>query len=278
VPGAWLTDADSAAAIAVGSGKDLLVDFASPASEDSTALDSELFRRAAAGNFVMVRLRSSADSPADIAARVAAWGERLGITQFPTFVLLDSHGRPYADAPGPQKDPATSVKLLGDLLRVKSQRDAEMFVAKGSASLDRAKHLDAALKTVGRFATGPTYVDVMREIISLDKENSAGLKAKYANVVAGIDIDAAIQSDVYPMIDKGDLAGAIARIDRIVAEAQPTSGQKQLLLAFKGQLYFSLHDAPNAAKAFDEALKIDPRGETAAKVLAARQQVMGGAS
>jgi hypothetical protein len=281
---AWLSDPDAAAAVAVASGKDLLVEFDAPGSTGGSAktgsevFDTEAFRRSAGEAFVMVRLGSSADAPADSAARVAVWGERLGVTRFPAVVLLDSRGRPYADTVWDEKESKASVQILRQLRQVKTERDAELAAAKRATALDRARHLDAALHLVGRFAACPAYVEVMREIVSLDKSNAAGLKGKYAGVMAGIDVDVAIQSEVYPMIDKGDLAGAIARIDQLMVDANPPAGQRQLLLAFKGQLYFSLHDTRGASKAFDEAMRIDPNSETAAKVLAARQQVLGGAS
>lgn len=272
-----LTDPDAAAAVAVASGKDILIEFAGPEAATGSFSDSDTFVRALSESFVLVRLASSVDAPAETAARVATWGQRLGITRFPTLVLLDAKGRPYAETVGDAKNADASLQVLHQLQRVKSERDREFAAAERSANLERARHLDAGLQVVGRFATGPAYVDVMRRVVELDGDNAAGLRAKYAGAVSGIDVDVAIQSEVYPLIDRGDLREAIGRIDRLLADARPPTGQRQLLLAFQGQLYFSLHDTRRALDVFDQALRIDPHGEAAATVLAARKQVIGGA-
>jgi hypothetical protein len=199
------------------------------------------------------------------------------VTQFPTLALLDVQSRPYAMAALMSKDIAEALKTLDGLAQVKVKRDDFFATAKTANGIERARDLDAGLALV-KPPAGESYMDVMRQICDLDPDNAAGLRAKYRNEVAEIGINHAIQAEVYPLIDKGNLAGAVQRIDRIIAETDASIEQRQLLLAFKGQLYFSLHDTQGAARSFDDAVRIAPNSDAAAKVLAAKAQVFGSPS
>jgi tetratricopeptide (TPR) repeat protein len=114
------------------------------------------------------------------------------------------------------------------------------------------------------------------EIVKLDAENAAGLKSKYEPTVAYRQIDAAIQSEVYPLIDRGNYKAALARIDRLIAHTKPPRPQLQLLIAFKGQLHYSLGEKKLAAQFLDEAIALDPQSESAQRARSARLQIDGG--
>jgi Tfp pilus assembly protein PilF len=106
--------------------------------------------------------------------------------------------------------------------------------------------------------------------------NRAGLKAKYDPTLIANEADSTIQNEVYPLVDSGDYAGAIARLDHLIGTVKPQREQLQLLLAFKGQLYFSSGDKQKAVGALDDAIALDPQSEPAARARAARQQIVGG--
>lgn len=276
----WLADPQQALALAKTANKDVLIEFDGPGSATepdafhAAVSDTREFRGGAGRKFVLVRLSSSADVSPERATQIATWCERLGVIQFPTLALLDAQNRPYASAVCQSKDSGEALRLLDSLAHKKVERDDELARAKGVAGVERARHLDAALQAVGSFA-GEAYIDVMREILVLDSNNSAGLHAKYQTTVAEVTINQAVQGEVYPLIDRGNLTGAVQRLDRLIAETDASPQQRQLLLAFKGQLYFSLHDNLNAARSFDDALRIAPDSDAAAKVRAARAQVLG---
>lgn len=276
----WLADPDQALGMAKSANKDILIEFDGPGSAGdpkafhAAVFDTAEFRRRAGQQFVLVRLVSSADVAPERATQVATWAQRMGVRDFPTLALLDVQNRPYAAAVSQSRDTGETIKLLDRLARVRIERDESFAQAKRAEGIERARHLDDALQRVGAFA-GEAYIDVMRQILALDAGNSAGIRAKYQYIVSDIDINHAIQVEVYPLIDKGNLIAAMQRIDRLTVEAGASPEQRQLLLAFKGQLYFSLHDTTNAVKSFDDAIRIAPHSDAAAKVLAAKAQVIG---
>ena len=139
---------------------------------------------------------------------------------------------------------------------------------------ERAKLLDQALTAVAPFADSE-YVDIERQIVTLDPQNAAGLKSKYESSVVSRELDAVIQNEIYPLADRGKYQAAITRLDRLIAETRSPRPQLQLLTAFKGQLYYSLGNKKQAVRFLDEAIALDPQSESAARARAAKLQLAG---
>jgi hypothetical protein len=278
----WFGDLHKALVIAGAEKKDILLEFSrsDPESKsgetlESTLLNKEPFRRTVGKTFVLLRMvPSSGMSPARI-TEVATCAQRLGVERFPTFVLLDSRGRPYARSERVAADVASYEKEFERLRSVRLDRDRFLALAAEAKGTERARYLDSALKVVGTFADSE-YTDLEEEIVKLDAENAAGLKSKYESTVAYRQIDAAIQSEVYPLIDRGNYKAALARIDRLIAHTKPPRPQLQLLIAFKGQLHYSLGEKKLAAQFLDEAIALDPQSESAQRARSARLQIDGG--
>jgi Flp pilus assembly protein TadD len=75
------------------------------------------------------------------------------------------------------------------------------------------------------------------------------------------------------MIDAGDLKGAaeqLARIERDVAVGAP---QKQLLLAFQGQVRARLGMRDEALGLMDRAIALDPTSDEAEKIRSVKEQI-----
>jgi hypothetical protein len=280
--GVWLVDLRSALTQARARHKDVLLHFSPPAHRASATLqsaaavlDSETLRRCLGESFVLVRMAppSSASSPGNV-TEVTTWAQKLGVASFPTFVLLDVQAKPYAKT----ELVATSAEKYQDefrrLQKIRTNRDQALTQAGAVQGLERAKYLDKALAEVATFADSE-YSDIERKIVDLDSQNAAGLKAKYESTVVTREIDSVIQSEVYPLADRGNYRAAVARIDRLIGELKPPRPQLQLLTAFKGQLYFSLGDKRRGTQVLDEAIAIDPQSESAARARAAKVQLMG---
>lgn len=277
----WIPDLRPALAMAKSQRKDILLEFPAPQENtgacgalESDILDREPFRQEVGKAFILVRMASSGDmSPARI-TQVTTCAERLGVARFPTFVLLDSDGKPYARSELVASDRIDYQNEFNRLQKLHAQRDESIALAQSAKGIERARHLDDALATVGSFAESE-YADLRSEVISLDPENAAGLKAKYEPALLARQIDATIQGEVYPLVDRGDYPAAIARIDRLMNEIKPTPAQLQLMIAFKGQLFYSSGDKRKAAEFMDKAIAIDPASESARRARAAKLQMSG---
>jgi tetratricopeptide (TPR) repeat protein len=278
----WLQDLNPALAMAKAQQKDVLLEFSAPQDSagsagalESDVLDRASFRREVGRSFVLARMASSSDlSPARI-TQVTTCAERLGVAHFPTFVLLDPDGRPYAKSELVASDAIAYQEEFSRLRGLHARRDEAIALAQAAKGIDRAKHLDDALAAVGPFAESE-YADLRREVIDLDPENAAGLKAKYEPAILARQIDATIQGEIYPLADRGEYSAAIARIDRLMNEIKHTPAQLQLMMAFKGQLFYSLGDKRKAAELIDQAISIDPASESAGRARAAKLQMSGG--
>ena len=141
---------------------------------------------------------------------------RLGVTKFPTFVLLDSEGIPYARSEFVSQAAIAYCGEIQRLRRVRNRRDRELVRAAATAGLERARHLDTVLKAVGPLAD-TEYSALEEHVTELDPQNAAGLRAKYDAAVMHHKLDRAVREEIYPLVDRGEyLRGNLATrpIDR----------------------------------------------------------------
>ena len=267
----WLNDWRIAKLAATAQGKDILLEFTRPLSSHSTAtatatssatdLDSDAFLRPIGGAFVLLRLSLSQDALPEDVARFNTWTTRLSVTKFPTFVLLDSHGTPYARSELVAKGAFAYLCEFQRLRKVRRRRDRHLALADATTGLERAHHLDAALNVVGPFAD-TEYADLEQRVTELDPQNAAGLRAKYETTITRSRVVCAVRDEVYPLINGGSYTAAIMRLNELVAETKPPRDELQRILACQGQLYFGLHVKEMSAKLLDEAIALDPKSES----------------
>jgi hypothetical protein len=146
------------------------------------------------------------------------------------------------------------------LRKVRKKRDRQLALAEETAGIERARHLDAALNQVARFAD-TEYADLQQRVTELDPQNSAGLRSKYETSIRHRQFECAVRDHVYPLINGGNYASAITRINALVAAAKPPRDELQRILAIKGQLYYGLHAKEMSTKLLDEAIALDPKSE-----------------
>ncbi len=281
-PPQWLGDLRAAQNLAKAQHKDLLIEFTQPLRSNgtrpsketpsTTVLDSEMFLRPIGSAFVLLRVSLSPNNPPEQLAQVSAWAMRLAVTKFPTFVLLDSEGVPYARSEFVAQAAIAYCGEIRRLRRVRNRRDRELAMADATTGLERARHLDAVLKMVGPLAD-TEYGALEERVTELDPHNSAGLRAKYDAAITRHKLDRAFRDEVYPLVDRGNYRAAITRLDRLIADAKPSRSQRQLLVAFKAQLYFGLHDPQTSAKLLEEAIALDPQSEMGRRARTTQHQI-----
>jgi hypothetical protein len=277
----WLDDLRAAKAVAKAEHKDILLEFARPVAESApviaathskTLLDSDLFLNRAGAAFVLLRLTVSPEMPDRTVARVTHLLARMAVTRFPTFVLLDSQGVPYARSELITQRVSEYRREFDRLRQIHVRRDRELTLAAVTTGIECARHLDAVLKIVGPLAD-TEYADLELRVTELDPKNKAGLRAKYEAAVVHRKIDRAIQAEVSPLMDRREYQAALARLDLLMAGAKPSRDQLQRLLAFKGQAYCGLNDRQRSAKVLDQAIALDPQSESARRARDVKQQL-----
>ncbi len=271
----WLTDLQSASR-AADDGRDILIEFAS-ARDGPARLETLVHDPAFAPlgqRYVLVRLdvTSSQGDPQTV-EKTAEWIDKLNLTELPCLVAFDSAFRPFgAIEGGDMTSVAGLLARLGALEDAKAHRDADLSAAAKASGLQRAMHLDRALEDVGPLAE-LGYPEVMRQIVELDSSGVAGLKGRYAARVSDQIVDERVQHVVYPLVDAGDLRGALEQARQLEHGVATTVAQRQLLRAFQAQLYSSLGQKQRALETMDGAIALDPSTDAATRVRDAKAKL-----
>lgn len=94
---------------------------------------------------------------------------------FPTMVLHDGDGLPFAVVVGSRRTPAELIAAFEEAQQVREQRNTLLARAEGKQGMERAEALAEAMRVVPenlRFK----YTDIVNEINALDPENTLGFK------------------------------------------------------------------------------------------------------
>ena len=94
---------------------------------------------------------------------------------FPTMVLHDENGLPFATVVGTRRTPAEFIATLEKAQELRKQRDILLAQVEGKQGMERAEALAEAMRVVPenlRFK----YTDIVNEINELDPENTLGFK------------------------------------------------------------------------------------------------------
>ena len=184
----WSTDLEVSIEKARAEGKSLLVDFTGSdwcvwcIRLDEEVFATEAFREGIKDRLVLVKL----DYPRDTSAqteeqrrKLADWAQRYAISGYPTILLLDGEGRPFAKTGYQQGGPEAYLKHLEELEAIRKRRDEAFAKAEGLMGVAKAQALDEALATIDPSFATVHYAGVIEEIGELDADDEAGLRTKY---------------------------------------------------------------------------------------------------
>ncbi|NLH15851.1 MAG: thioredoxin fold domain-containing protein [Phycisphaerae bacterium] len=268
---AWTQDFDGAVQKAIAENKDLLINFTGSdwcpwcIRLDDEVFGKEEFKKAAGKSFVLVKI----DFPRDLAkaglteamqARNQKLQERYGIQGYPTILLTDGHGRPYAQTAykegGQEKylEHLTTLQQAGRTIR-------KDLIAAGKGDLppmDRAKLLDQALSQLPTDVMTEFYREEIDKIIELDPQNQAGLKNKYLLIREFKTIQAALDGKKY--------AQAKDIIDAAILKLNPTGPDAQNLYFARAHAVHYLNDAAGEKDSLQKALDAAPNTESAVQI------------
>lgn len=249
----WMTDFEAAKKKAAAENKDLLVDFTGSdwcgwcIKLNKEVFQHDPFKKGVADKFVLVELdfpRDTSKLSKETQEQNAKLQEKYEVRGFPTILLLDSKGLPYArtgyQAGGPEK----YVAHLDELRAKRVKRDEALAAAAKLSGTEKAKALVKALDAVPEDYHS-YYADLIAEVEKLDPKDETGFvaKQKRKQALAGVQqaVDAASRS--------GDTDAAIAKVDKFIADYKVTGEEKQQVLGLK-------MDPLLRHKKFDEAGKV----------------------
>ena len=116
-----------------------------------------------------------------------------------------------------------------------AKRDAAFAKAEKADGTEKAKLLAEGLSLVNDEMALKTYGDVVSQIIELDADNEAGLKAKFAGLKNSVGFKAELEATMRG--SRGEPEDTLAAIDKLIAEKKPTGVALQEALFYKGTIH-----------------------------------------
>ncbi len=267
----WQIDVEQAKAAAAKEGKDLLIEFTGsdwcPPCKQLAAkvLHSETFAKKIPQEFVLIKVDQRNDKSGQSEAEQKMVKQMLAkyrIEGFPTIMLCDAQGRPYASRVGYSGAPAEQyVKELIEAKQKRAQRDKLLMKASKAEGDAKAKLLDQALQLVGDNLMG-YYSSLIDELVAADPDDSTGLKSKYVRIRADQQFDQALKALLQGLTSKDQLPAAVKKLDALLEEHDPSPELRQQSLYLKFRMLYE-SDKKGAREAIDAAIAADPKSAMA---------------
>ena len=263
----WVSDFEKAKKTAAAEGKDLLMDFTGSdwcgwcIKLRKEVFDLDAFKAAAPKNFILVEIdfpQNKSKLSKEIQDQNAKLGQQFGVQGYPSIVLADAQGRPYAQTGYQEGGPEKYLKHLDELRAVKAKRDEAWKKAEGAQGVEKAKFLAAGLKVLDEEVASKHYAKVISEITQLDPKDETGVGASMS---FKSDL-AKMQGDLTGIASKGGSAG-VRKVadDFIAAHPKITADQKQMSLMSLLNFYRPPQDNETVLKLVGEVKALAPDSE-----------------
>lgn len=272
----WMHDFEAAKAKAAKENKDLLIDFTGSdwcgwcIKLREEVFDHEPFKVGVADKYVLVELDYPRDKSKLDEATIkqnAELKEKYPIKGYPTILLADAQGRPYAKTGYQQGGPESYVKHLGELQNAKTTRDQAFEKAAKAEGVAKAKALFEGLQTIPEDFQS-LYSETIAEIVQLDPNDETGLAAAQK----ARDIQKEFESNLTKAYRSGDMKKAIEVIDNHIESQQLEGEEKQKMLTNKINALIPMGEWDHLETVLDEIVEIAPDNQISKSVSAFREQ------
>lgn len=259
----WVSNFEKAKQSAAKDGKDLLMDFTGSdwcgwcIKLHKEVFDLDAFKSTVPKKFVLVELdypRDKSKLSEETQTQNAALLQQFSVQGYPTILLADAQGRPYAQTGYQAGGAEAYVKHLDELQQVRVKRDAAWKKAAGGSGAGKAKLLAEGLQAMDPDLAAAHYKSVIDEITKLDPADTTGFGATITFKADLAAMNTQLQSGGRP-------EGAKARkiTDAFIA-AHPkiTALQKQESLLGLLNFYHPPDDNEIVLKLMEEVKALDP--------------------
>ncbi len=258
----WMTDFQTAKEKAVAQNKDLLLEFTGsdwcpPCKKlTATVFSKKEFVDAASKNFVLVALDfpRKKEQPAAEKSQNKALQGRYAINAYPTVMLCDATGVPYARTGFKSMGPSEYAKMLEGLQPQKAERDAQFAAANKLQGTAKAAALEASLKSFtaeNEIPMSAAFETTLQAILKADPADKSGLASKTLLL--------AELGAVGPGVDE---KAVFAKLDSYIAARGLQGEAKQTMLKSKVDVYYAQKNFPKMLEAVDQIIAIDATTKT----------------
>ena len=267
----WSSDFEAAKKQAAETKKDLLIDFTGSdwcgwcIKLNKEVFSQDAFKAGVKDKFVLVEL----DYPQDkskLSAATLKQNEELAkkypVGGYPTILLTDAEGKPFAATGYEAGGPEAYVKHLDELHAKKAARDESFATAAKATGVEKAKALVAALAAMGLEdgMIANFYGDVAEQIKAADPKDETG----FGKAAAMKERLAAIQSELGVFAKKSDHDGALAVMEKALKEGGFDTEETQKMMITRSMILGKMKKFDEAIKGMDEAKAFAPDTEMAA--------------
>jgi len=274
----WTHDFAAAKKQAGEEKKDLLVDFTGSdwcgwcIKLNDEVFKHEPFKTGVKDKFVLVEL----DYPQDkskLSEETIKQNDELqkkyAIQGFPTILLLDAEGKPFARTGYQEGGPEKYVAHLDELRAKKGERDKAFADAAKAEGPAKAKALISALTAMELEdpVVATFYPDVVEQIKAADPKDETGFAKGLAEKEKFSKWEAGIQE----FAEKQDMEGALAYVEKSLGDF--TGESKQKILATKAGILAQSGKFDDSLKALDEAVAAAPDSEIAPQLAGFKERI-----
>jgi len=261
----WMTDFKAAQQKASAENKDMLVNFTGSdwcgwcIKLVDEVFKHESFKQGIADKFVLVEI----DFPQDktkldksTQQQNETLQEKYSIQGFPTILILDSEGLPYAQTGYQAGGPEKYLTHLDNLISIKNQRDDALKAADALQGPEKAKALVNTLKLLPEGQLNH-YTEISEQIATLDPNDESGFvaKQKFKQAVA------TLEKEYTTAFRSGKTDEAIAMVDKFIIDFQVAGEEKQSMLSMKMNPLLASQQFDQAATVLDEIIAVNADSE-----------------
>lgn len=264
----WSPDFAASKKLAADGKKDLLVDFTGSdwcswcIKLNKEVFSHDEFKTGVKDTFVLVELDYPRDKSKLSEATVKQNEELVKaypIKGYPTILLLDPEGKPFAATGYQPGGPEKYVEQLNTLRAQKATRDAAFAKAAEAKGVEKAKQLVAALKALNLDdeLTAVAYKDVAEQIKASDPADETGFTKKAESKKRLADFNEKLGE----FQKKQDQPGAIAFMDETLAAKDLPVELFQHIHGHKAAFMMYSKKPAEAAKILEEGISAAPDSE-----------------
>jgi len=192
-----------------------------------------------------------------------ALSETYAVEGFPSVILADAAGQPYAKTGYLESGTENYLKHIDTLKQVRNKRDELFSRAQKAEGLARAELIDQALELLAANDIYIGYSNLIEEIKVLDADNRIGLKMKYEVK----EIEEKLGAIVEEVSQTYDYEKALAQIDSLIKKVEFNTKIVQTMYLLKAKIYLNFGDDLEIAKNnLIKAYEASPDTATAQKI------------
>jgi thioredoxin-related protein len=263
----WLVDFEEAKKLSKETGKPILMEFTGSdwcppcKALHKAVLSQDVFKTEVPKSYILLKLDNPRDKSHQTDAEKKQYpvlAKKYGVRGVPTVMLVDDEGKPFHQQVGFGGDKAE--KWVADIVaksEIRAKRDSALEKAAAASGVEKAKLLDEAINLIDVKLAVATYGDVVAQIIELDEENEAGLKAKYVGLQNNVKFEEEMQGVM--QASRGAAPEETAgKLGELVAKYKPSGEPLQMALYYQGFFTMRAGDKEKAKVLMEKAVAAAP--------------------